>query len=117
MLENDPIELNALQRDLLIGVTSFFRDPDSFESLKRLAFPRILEGRPANSAIRVWVAGCATGEEAYSIAISLQEYLAETGASFPVQIFASDLSPQAIEKARTGKVLREHCRGHWATNA
>ena len=102
-LENDSGELAALQRDLLIGVTSFFRSPESFESLKKVVFPRILEGRPANAAIRVWVAGCATGEEAFSIAISLQEYQDETGAAFPVQIFASDVSLAAIEKARSGR--------------
>ena len=59
-------------------MTSFFRDPESFERLKKVVFPRILQGRHANETIRVWVAGCATGEEAYSIAISLQEYLGET---------------------------------------
>ena len=103
LLENDPDELTALQRDLLIGVTSFFRDPESFEGLKKVAFPRIVQGRPANAAIRIWVAGCSTGEEAFSIAIALQEYLSETGAAFPVQIFASDISQSAIEKARTGR--------------
>ncbi|MGA9625965.1 MAG: chemotaxis protein CheB, partial [Bryobacteraceae bacterium] len=104
-LENDPDEPAALQRDLLIAVTSFFRHPGSFESLKRVVFPRILQGRPANAPIRVWVPGCATGEEAFSIAISLQEYLKETGAAFPVQIFASDVSLAAIEKARGGRYL------------
>ena len=104
-LKNDPDELMALQRDLLISVTSFFRDRESFECLKKVVFPRILQGRPANETIRVWVAGCATGEEAFSIAISLQEYLDETGAAFPVQIFASDISLAAIEKARTGRYL------------
>ncbi|MGA2184651.1 MAG: chemotaxis protein CheB [Bryobacteraceae bacterium] len=104
-LENDSGELMALQRDLLICVTSFFRDRESFECLKKVVFPRILQGRPANETIRVWVAGCATGEEAFSIAISLQEYLNETGAAFPVQIFASDISVAAIEKARTGRYL------------
>ncbi|HEV3201502.1 MAG TPA: chemotaxis protein CheB, partial [Bryobacteraceae bacterium] len=104
-LESDPDELAALQRDLLIGVTSFFRDPEAFESLKRLVFPRIVQGRPANETIRVWVAGCATGEEAYSLAIALQEYLTASGAALPVQIFASDISLPAIEKARTGRYL------------
>lgn len=104
-LENDSGELMALQRDLLISVTSFFRDRGSFECLKKVVFPRILEGRPANETIRVWVAGCATGEEAFSIAISVQEYLNETGAKFPVQIFASDISLAAIEKARSGKFM------------
>ncbi len=102
-LEDDAEELNALQRDLLISVTSFFRDPGSFESLKHLVYPRILQGRPPQAPLRVWVPGCATGEEAFSIAITLSEYLTETGASFPVQIFASDISEQAIERARAGK--------------
>jgi two-component system CheB/CheR fusion protein len=104
-LNDDPDELTALQRDLLISVTSFFRDPGSFESLKNLAYPRILEGRPAHAPIRVWVPGCATGEEAFSIAISLSEYLSQTGASFGVQIFGSDISAQSIERARTGRYL------------
>ena len=96
-------ELAALERHLPIAGTSFFRDPETFESLKRVVFPRILEGRPANQAIRVWVVGCATGEEAFSIAISLREYLDETGASFAVRIFASDVSSRAIDKARGGR--------------
>jgi two-component system CheB/CheR fusion protein len=104
-LERDSGELAALQRDLLISVTGFFRDREVFERLKRVVFPRILEGRPANETIRVWVAGCATGEEAFSIAIALQEYLDEVGASFPVKIFASDISLAVIEKARTGKFI------------
>jgi two-component system, chemotaxis family, CheB/CheR fusion protein len=104
-LENDSGELMALQRDLLISVTSFFRDRESFERLKRAVFPAILQGRSAHETIRVWVAGCATGEEAFSIAITLQEYLNEAGAAFPVQIFASDVSLAAIERARTGRYL------------
>jgi two-component system CheB/CheR fusion protein len=71
--------------------------------LRKVVFPCILQGRPANAAIRIWVAGCATGEEAFSITISLQEYLNETGATFPVQIFASDISQSAIERARTSR--------------
>jgi two-component system CheB/CheR fusion protein len=102
-LENDFDEVAALQRDLLIAATRFFRDPESFESLKKVVFPRIVEGRSAKAAIRVWVAGCATGEEAFSMAISLQEYLNETGAAFPVRILASDISLPAIEKARSGR--------------
>src|SRR5450759_3725795 len=104
-LEHDAVELNALQGDLLISVTSFFRDPGSFESLKNLVYPRLLQGRPPRAPIRIWVPGCATGEETYSIAISLAEYLSQTGASFPVQIFGSDISGQAIEKARAGRYL------------
>src|SRR5581483_11652331 len=103
LLERESAELMALQRDLLISVTSFFRDADSFESLKRIAFPRMLQGRLENDTIRVWVAGCATGEEAFSLAILLQEYMSETETAFPVQIFASDISLPSIEKARAGK--------------
>jgi two-component system CheB/CheR fusion protein len=104
-LKQDPGERSSLQRDLLISVTSFFRDPESFDALTKLVFPAIVQNRPAGTAIRVWVPGCATGEEAFSIAISLQEYLTETGAAFPLQIFASDISEAEIEKARSGKYL------------
>ena len=102
-LEHDPCELSALHLDLLMGITGSFRDPESFERLKHLVFPRILEGRPSDAPIRVWVPGCATGEEAFSIAITLSEYLDETGVSLPVQIFASDISGQVIERARRGR--------------
>jgi two-component system, chemotaxis family, CheB/CheR fusion protein len=104
-LEEDHRELSALHRDLLINVTRFFRDSESFEHLKKLVFPRLVQDRPADAAIRIWVPGCATGEEAYSIAISLSEYLEETGQAYPIQIFASDVSSAAVEKARTGKYL------------
>ncbi|MES1262215.1 MAG: chemotaxis protein CheB [Acidobacteriota bacterium] len=103
LLKSHADEVTALQRDLLIGVTGFFRDPESFERLKTVVFPPLFRGRAANEPIRVWVAGCATGEEAYSIAISLREYMAETGVGFPVQIFASDINAQSVEKARAGR--------------
>ena len=103
LMENDPGELSALHRDLLIGIPGFFRDLESFESLKSSGLPAPPSRRPAHAPIRVWVPGCATGEEAFSIAITLSEYLTATGASFPVQIFASDLSEQAIERARGGR--------------
>jgi two-component system CheB/CheR fusion protein len=101
-IKSDPGELSALRRDLLINVTRFFRDPDSFDALKKFVFPRLVRGRPADSAIRIWVAGCATGEEAYSIAIVLEEYFRETGHRYPVQLFASDINMAVLEKARTG---------------
>ena len=104
-LKKDPAERSLLQRDLLISVTSFFRDPESFEALKKLVFPVIVRKRPEGAVIRIWVPGCATGEEAYSIAISLQEYLTEKGVAFPVQIFASDISEAVIQKARAGRYL------------
>jgi two-component system CheB/CheR fusion protein len=72
-------------------------------TIESLAFPSILQGKLENETIRVWVAGCATGEEAFSIGILLNEYLNEAGAVFPAQIFTSNLTVSAIEKARTGK--------------
>ena len=105
LLKREPGERRLLQRDLLISVTSFFRDPGSFDALTTLVFPAIVRNRPPDEAIRIWVPGCATGEEAYSVAISLQDYLRETGGAYRVQIFASDISEAAIEKARIGKYL------------
>ncbi|HYW46449.1 MAG TPA: chemotaxis protein CheB [Bryobacteraceae bacterium] len=104
-LERDPGERSALQRDLLISVTGFFRDPDSFEMLKKHVFPQILQDRPADTPIRIWVPGCATGEEAYSIAIALREHVNEQDDSVRVQIFATDISESALEKARGGQYL------------
>ena len=104
-LESDADELRALKQDLLIGVTNFFRGPESFERLKDIAFPRIMQGKSANEGIRIWVAGCATGEEAFSVAIAVKEYMKEAEVSSSVQIFASDISHAAIEKARTGRFL------------
>ena len=96
-------ERSALQRDLLICVTSFFRDPTAYEALKAVVFPVITRGRPAYAPIRIWVPGCATGEEAYSIAMALDEFQQAAGTSFPVQIFASDINEVAIDKARAGR--------------
>jgi two-component system CheB/CheR fusion protein len=101
-LENQPAEVEALHQDLLINVTSFFRDPETFEMLKAAVFPRILKDRSADSAVRVWVPGCATGEEAYSVAMCLLESLSELPSNPPLQVFATDLSEAAIGKARAG---------------
>ena len=83
-------------------MTRFFRDPDSFVGLAAHVFPAILEGRPADQPIRVWVSGCATGEEAYSVAIALTEFLQKDHPDTRVQIFATDVSESAIEFARAG---------------
>jgi two-component system CheB/CheR fusion protein len=99
-LEKTSGDVDALFRDLLIGVTSFFRDTDAFEALRQQAVPRLFEGRPAGSQIRVWVPGCSTGEEAYSIAMLLQEHIEELKQSFKLQVFATDIDHRAIEKAR-----------------
>jgi two-component system, chemotaxis family, CheB/CheR fusion protein len=95
-------EVEALYQDLLINVTSFFRDPDSFRSLRKKMFPRLLKNRGPDQSLRVWVPGCSTGEEAYSIAISLLESIGDKRAEIPIQIFATDISGAAIEKARAG---------------
>jgi two-component system CheB/CheR fusion protein len=99
-LEQNRDEANALCENCFITVTAFFREPAVFEELKRVVFPALVENRAPEDPIRIWVPGCASGEEAYSIAISLMEFLDETKLSFPVEIFATDLSETAIEKAR-----------------
>ncbi len=101
MLQQDPAEIDRLFRELLIGVTSFFRDPESFVRLKSLLL-ELVKSKPDNGQIRIWVPGCSTGEEAYTIAIVVQECLNETKKQCDVQIFATDIDNLAIDKARAG---------------
>src|SRR2546427_2023851 len=101
-LRHHPAEVEALHEDLLIKVTSFFRDPAAFEALKTEIFPGILKHRPLEEPIRVWVPGCSTGEETYSQAIALLEFLGPRSADTPIQLFGTDLSQAGIEKARAG---------------
>jgi two-component system, chemotaxis family, CheB/CheR fusion protein len=101
-LEQNLEEASALCESCLITVTAFFREPAIFEELKRWVFPALVENRGPDDLIRIWVPGCATGEEAYSIAICLTEFLDETSVSLPFEIFATDISDTAIEKARSG---------------
>ncbi len=98
----DPSELDALYEDLLIGVTSFFRDPEVFEALRSTGFPELMQARAPDAPIRMWVAGCAGGEEAYSLAIALLEFLGDAASSVPIQIFGTDLSEASIATARAG---------------
>ena len=107
VLHGDREELDALYKDLLIQVTSFFRDPDVFRALRGRILPQILRRKPAGDPVRIWVPGCSSGEEVYSIAICVLESLGDRAASTPVQIFASDISEQAIEKARAGVYLKD----------
>ncbi|HEX4350441.1 MAG TPA: chemotaxis protein CheB, partial [Verrucomicrobiae bacterium] len=100
LLEKDPEEINALFNDVLISVTSFFRDPEMFETLKTRIFPEILKAGP--ETIRVWVAGCSTGQEAYTIAIALLEFLEQKPNPPGIQIFATDVRETTIEKGRRG---------------
>jgi len=101
-LQITPAEIEALFRDLLIGVTSFFRDPEAFEALDREVLAGMLADRQSGNAVRVWVPGCSTGEEAYSIAILLQERMASLKKSLTVQVFATDIDSRAIATARAG---------------
>jgi len=101
-LQQTPIEVEALFRDLLIGVTHFFRDAEAFGALQQEAVPRILAGKANDAVIRVWTPGCSTGEEAYSIAILLQEQMELLKQSCKVLIFGTDIDRAAIEQARAG---------------
>ncbi len=101
-LKNNPAEVAALYQDLLINVTEFFRDPEVFTSLTSQVFPEIIKSRQADDAIRIWAPGCSSGEEAYSLAIALLEFLGETAVNTRIQLFGTDLSERAIEQARAG---------------
>jgi two-component system CheB/CheR fusion protein len=104
-LEGDAGEAEALYQDCLISVTSFFREPAVFQVLSDNVLPVLLDGRPSDTPVRVWVPGCATGEEAYSIAISMLERAGGLPGNPSFQIFATDLSESALKKARTGLYL------------
>lgn len=101
-LEADATESDLLYQDLLINVTSFFRDSEAFLLLKSTILPELLKSKKAGETLRIWVAACATGEEVYSIAMLLFELKEENKLDIPFQIFASDLSKEAVNIARTG---------------
>lgn len=102
LLQRSNSEIHALYHDLLIHVTRFFRDPETFQALADEVFPKIVESRASGQPIRVWVPGCSTGEEAYSVAIALLEFLGDGSNRVPAQIFATDVSGAAVEHARAG---------------
>ena len=101
-LQHNPAERVALFQDFLIGVTNFFRDPDAFEALETQVIPGLWANKAAGEPIRVWVCSCSTGEEAYSLAILIQEHMDTLQQHSPVHIFATDIDAQAIEQARSG---------------
>ena len=101
-LNENPGEVKALCQDFLIHVTSFFRDPDTFENLIKYVFPRIIDEQSTKDPLRIWVPGCSSGEEVYSLAICCLEYLRERGIGAQIQIFGTDISEDALRKARTG---------------
>ncbi|HWR28322.1 MAG TPA: chemotaxis protein CheB [Negativicutes bacterium] len=101
-LRQNSAELAALQQDMLINVTKFFREPQAFDTLKKVVFPAIVANIAPGAPIRLWVPGCSTGEEAYSLAIALREYLEDNTVDRRIQIFATDINETVIDKARAG---------------
>lgn len=101
-LKSDAREVEALYQDMLISVTGFFRNPEAFEVLKKSVFPKLFKNRSPVDTIRVWVLGCSTGQEAYSIAMSFLEFAAKADKNIPLQVFATDLNENLLEKARAG---------------
>ena len=101
-LRNNPHEIDTLFKELLIRVTNFFRDPEAYETLLEKGLPIIFHDRPKNIPIRIWVPGCSTGEEAYSLAILFHEYNQKLKDKYKVQVFATDIDGGSIEMARSG---------------
>ena len=103
-LQESPQETQLLFKELLIGVTSFFRDPAAWECLRRKVIPAVLAAHPAGGALRAWVPGCSTGEEAYSLAMVFKEVVAQEkpARGFSLQVFATDLDKDAVDRARQG---------------
>ncbi|QHL89218.1 hypothetical protein GU926_17990 [Nibribacter ruber] len=99
-LKENPQEVDLLFKELLIGVTKFFRDAEAFSLLQERYLPELLQAKQEGDTVRVWVAGCSTGEEAYSIAMLLQETIDKLNLHLKIQVFATDIDPAAIEKAR-----------------
>jgi len=101
-LQTNPSEINALCQDMLINVTSFFRNPKTFEALKTIVFPALMKSRGKAGNIRIWTPGCSSGEETYSIAIALLEYLRGKPSQTNIQLFGTDVSEANVIKARAG---------------
>jgi two-component system CheB/CheR fusion protein len=110
-LQTNPRERLDLVSDVLINVTNFFREPETFEYLKKHLLPAILKNKPQGQPLRIWSAGCATGEETYSLAICVLEVMGAEANPSTVQIFATDLSEKCIEKARIG-IYMENINKH-----
>jgi two-component system CheB/CheR fusion protein len=102
IIRGDPAEVMALYEDILISVTEFFRDPETFRVLTNNVFSRIINHRRQHREIRMWIPGCSTGEEVYSLTIAMLEALGERADETSLQVFATDISESALEKARTG---------------
>src|SRR5215813_5610714 len=109
-LQSNPTEIKALYQDMLINVTSFFRNPKMFDALKAHVFPAIAKTRPPEGSLRIWTPGCASGEETYSVAIALLESLGDKASQTHIQFFGTDISEISIGKARSG-VYPENIQG------
>jgi len=107
LLKTNPKEIELLFHDLLIGVTNFFRDKEEFDYIEEKIIPRIFEEKPDGATIRLWSVGCSTGEEAYSLAILLYEYIEKHSLNHSVKIFATDIDNYAIAQARSGIYSKE----------
>jgi two-component system CheB/CheR fusion protein len=105
-LRVDAAEVALLSEDILIHVTRFFRDADVFNALREVVFARLVERRPRTAPLRIWVPGCSTGEELYSIAIVLLEFLESVGVSLPIRLFGTDVSGVSVERARAGRYVQ-----------
>jgi two-component system CheB/CheR fusion protein len=101
-LEHDPLEVAALYHDIFIHVTSFFREPEMFAALQRKVLPKLMANRAQGEPLRIWVPGCSTGEEVYSIAITLLEFLDKRASGAAIQVFGTDISAPAVDTARAG---------------
>jgi two-component system CheB/CheR fusion protein len=102
-MQKNPLEINALFKDLVIGVTSLFRDPDAYQVIEEQALPQLLHGKQSDDPLRCWVVGCSSGEEAYSLAVIVAEAMEKLRKHLNVQIFATDIDETAIENARKGR--------------
>jgi two-component system CheB/CheR fusion protein len=111
LLRSDPEEVESLYQDILINVTSFFRNPETFEVLQRKIIPALLLKRARNDPLRIWVLGCSTGEEAYSLAMILSELIAASNEHASAQVFATDLSASSLQRARAGVYSKERVQG------
>lgn len=105
-LHHDPEETRALYNDLLINVTTFFRDADTMDHLRQVLLPQLVQRKAPHESLRIWVPACSTGQEAYSIAMLLLEVFGERATTLPIQLFATDLSESAVAKARLGSYTR-----------
>lgn len=111
LLREHPAEIDALYQDVLINVTSFFRNPSSFELLKREVFPKLVKNHVGADALRIWSTGCSTGQEPYSLAMAYTEFADEHSIHVPLQIFATDVNGAVLDRARLGRYTRAQMQG------